>query len=150
MPKEVPTAITSMLSIEDDCCGEVAEVDLAPSSSTRRDVLMLPGTTPGCGDDQLQRDRGDRGADGRRAGVVVGADRLRLDSVIEVSSAAAVAWQFAGRDPQAREKVALRVIACSFFALALFVTIDAGRSLFGVGAAAPSRWVWFWPRSVSR
>ena len=34
-----------------------------------------------------------------------------LDSVIEVSSAAAVAWQFAGRDPEAREKIALRVIA---------------------------------------
>ena len=28
-----------------------------------------------------------------------------LDSVIEVSSAAAVAWQFAGKDPEAREKV---------------------------------------------
>src|SRR5262245_21885207 len=39
-----------------------------------------------------------------------------LDSVIEVSSAAAVAWQFAGRDPEAREKVALRIIAFSFFA----------------------------------
>ncbi|MBQ1014772.1 cobalt transporter, partial [Micromonospora sp. M51] len=42
-----------------------------------------------------------------------------LDSIIEVSSAAAVAWQFAGPDPQAREKVALRVIAVSFFALAI-------------------------------
>jgi hypothetical protein len=34
-----------------------------------------------------------------------------LDSVIEVSSALAVAWQFAGRDPEAREKVALRAPA---------------------------------------
>ena len=34
-----------------------------------------------------------------------------LDSVIEVSSAAAVAWQFAGKDPEAREKVALRSCA---------------------------------------
>jgi len=48
-----------------------------------------------------------------------------LDSVIEVSSAAAVAWQFAGRDPQARERVALRVIAGSFFALAAYVTVEA-------------------------
>jgi divalent metal cation (Fe/Co/Zn/Cd) transporter len=61
-----------------------------------------------------------------------------LDSVIEVSSAAAVAWQFAGRDPEAREKVALKVIACSFFGLAVFVTIDALRSLFGTGEAQHS------------
>lgn len=54
-----------------------------------------------------------------------------LDSVIEVSSAAAVAWQFAGRDPEAREKVALKVIACSFFGLAAFVTVNALRSLIG-------------------
>lgn len=58
-----------------------------------------------------------------------------LDSVIEVSSAAAVAWQFAGADPEAREKVALRIIAFSFFGLALYVTVDAARSLLGVGEA---------------
>lgn len=56
-----------------------------------------------------------------------------LDSVIEVSSAAAVAWQFAGRDPEAREKVALRIISFSFFALATYVTIDAVYSLVGSG-----------------
>ena len=55
-----------------------------------------------------------------------------LDSVIEVSSAAAVAWQFSGRDPEAREKAALRVIAFSFFGLAIFVTVDAVRALTGV------------------
>lgn len=54
-----------------------------------------------------------------------------LDSVIEVSSAAAVAWQFAGRDPEAREKTALRIIAFSFFALAAFVTVGALSSLIG-------------------
>ncbi|WP_422771416.1 cation diffusion facilitator family transporter [Plantactinospora sp. WMMC1484] len=58
-----------------------------------------------------------------------------LDSFIEVASAAAVAWQFAGRDPEAREKVALRVIAVSFFALAAYVSVEAVRSLFG-GAEA--------------
>lgn len=52
-----------------------------------------------------------------------------LDSVVEVSSAAAVAWQFSGRDPEARERVALRVIAASFFGLAAIVTVDAVRSL---------------------
>lgn len=61
-----------------------------------------------------------------------------LDSVIEVASAAAVAWQFAGRDPEAREKTALRVIAFSFFGLALFVTVDAVRSLAGADEAQHS------------
>ncbi|WP_282945116.1 cation transporter [Cellulomonas endometrii] len=52
-----------------------------------------------------------------------------LDSVVEVLSAAAVAWQFAGRDPEAREPVAVRVIAVSFLGLAAFVTVDAVRTL---------------------
>ncbi|MBF6415918.1 cation transporter [Nocardia cyriacigeorgica] len=56
-----------------------------------------------------------------------------LDSVIEVASAAAVAWQFAGRDPERREKVALRIIAFSFFALAAYVTIESVRGLLGLG-----------------
>jgi divalent metal cation (Fe/Co/Zn/Cd) transporter len=58
-----------------------------------------------------------------------------LDSIIEVSSAAAVAWQFAGRDPEAREKVALRIIAVSFFALAAYVAVESVRALIG-GARA--------------
>ncbi|QSE80397.1 cation transporter [Rhodococcus koreensis] len=61
-----------------------------------------------------------------------------LDSVIEVSSAAAVAWQFAGKDPESRERVTLRIIAFSFFALAAYVTVDATRSLFGIGGAEHS------------
>lgn len=55
-----------------------------------------------------------------------------LDSVVEVLSAAAVAWQFAGPDPEARERVALKVIAVSFFALALYVSVDAVLTLTGV------------------
>ena len=61
-----------------------------------------------------------------------------LDSVIEVSSAAAVAWQFSAKDPETREKAALRFIAFSFFALAAYVTIDAALSLLGLGEARPS------------
>ena len=61
-----------------------------------------------------------------------------LDSVIEVSSAAAVAWQFAARDPETREKAALRFIAFSFFALAAYITVDAVLSLLGLGEARPS------------
>lgn len=61
-----------------------------------------------------------------------------LDSVIEVSSAAAVAWQFAGRDPESRERVALRIIAFSFFGLAAYVTVDAVTSLLGMADARHS------------
>jgi divalent metal cation (Fe/Co/Zn/Cd) transporter len=66
------------------------------------------------------------------AGTVAGSIALigfGLDSVIEVSSAAAVAWQFSATDPERREKVALRVIAGSFFALAAYVTVEALRTL---------------------
>lgn len=57
-----------------------------------------------------------------------------LDSIVEVASAAAVAWQFsapteAGREQ--RERRALRIIALSFFGLAAVVTVDALRSLLG-------------------
>ncbi|WP_086561415.1 cation transporter [Streptomyces africanus] len=65
-----------------------------------------------------------------------------LDSVIEVSSAAAVAWQFSAREHavrEAREKTTLRIIAVSFFALAAYVTVDAVRALAGAGAGAAER-----------
>lgn len=64
-----------------------------------------------------------------------------LDSVIEVSSAAAVAWQFSARDHavrQAREKTTLRIIAVSFFTLGAYVAVDAVRSLAGTGEAERS------------
>ncbi len=54
-----------------------------------------------------------------------------LDSLIEVSSAAAIAWQFAAKDPETREKTALRIVAISFFALAIYVTVDAILALAG-------------------
>jgi divalent metal cation (Fe/Co/Zn/Cd) transporter len=64
-----------------------------------------------------------------------------LDSVIEVSSAAAVAWQFSAPDHalrMAREKTALRIIGFSFFALAAYVGVDAVRALAGTGEAERS------------
>ncbi|MEV0375987.1 cation transporter [Streptomyces sp. NPDC050636] len=64
-----------------------------------------------------------------------------LDSVIEVSSAAAVAWQFSAADHavrEAREKTALRIIAVSFFVLAAYVTVESIRALTGTGEAEPS------------
>jgi divalent metal cation (Fe/Co/Zn/Cd) transporter len=61
-----------------------------------------------------------------------------LDSVIEVASAAAVAWQFSGKDPESRERAALRVIALSFFALAAYVSVESVRTLFGAESAEHS------------
>ena len=64
-----------------------------------------------------------------------------LDSVIEVASAAAVAWQFSAREVaarQARERTALRIIAVSFFVLAAYVTAEAIRSLAGGASAEES------------
>jgi divalent metal cation (Fe/Co/Zn/Cd) transporter len=59
-----------------------------------------------------------------------------LDSVVEVTSAAAVAWQFTASDPQRREQITLRFIAGSFFALAVYVTVESVRAL--AGAAEPA------------
>ena len=62
-----------------------------------------------------------------------------LDSLVEVLSAAAVAWQFSRTDPQKYEKPTLRVIAFAFFLLAAYVSVSAVLSLTGVvPEAAPS------------
>ncbi|MBW9206109.1 cation transporter [Mumia sp. zg.B17] len=72
------------------------------------------------------------------AGVALVAGRLAsssaligfgLDSIVEVLSAAAVAWQFSAPNPHTRERAAMRTIALSFFGLAAFVTVDAVRTL---------------------
>ena len=55
-----------------------------------------------------------------------------LDSVVEVLSAGAVAWQFTRKDPERYEKPTLRVIAVSFFALAAYVIVSALLTLGGV------------------
>ena len=77
----------------------------------------LAATVPGARSEL--RGEGDGGLD-EVAGAKASSSALigsGLDSVIEVSSAAAVAWQFAGRDPEVRERVAPKVIGASFFAL---------------------------------
>lgn len=63
-----------------------------------------------------------------------------LGSVVEVGSAAAVAWQFAGGAAQVleRERPALRAIALSFFGLAALVSVDALRVLLGAAEPGPS------------
>lgn len=61
-----------------------------------------------------------------------------LDSFVEVSSALVVIWQFRSRLPQTRERLALRLIGLSFFALAGWVSFESVRSLLGTGDAHPS------------
>jgi divalent metal cation (Fe/Co/Zn/Cd) transporter len=54
-----------------------------------------------------------------------------LDSLVEVLSAAAIAWQFSAANPETRERAALRTVAIAFFALAAYVTVDSVRTLLG-------------------
>jgi divalent metal cation (Fe/Co/Zn/Cd) transporter len=61
-----------------------------------------------------------------------------LDSVVEVASAAAVAWQFSASDPHRREQAALRIVAVSFLALAAYVTVESVRALTGAAEAEHS------------
>ncbi|GIJ64853.1 hypothetical protein Vau01_123690 [Virgisporangium aurantiacum] len=49
-----------------------------------------------------------------------------------------VIWQFRSRIPEARERLALRLIAVSFFTLAAWVTVDAARLLLGAEQADTS------------
>ena len=72
------------------------------------------------------------------AGTIAGSTALigfGLDSVVEVTSAAVVAWQFSTRDPATRERTALRMIAWAFFALAAYVSVESLRSLLGSAEA---------------
>ena len=78
------------------------------------------------------------------AGVLAGSVSLLgfgVDSVIEVASGSAVLWRMSrDADAAARERAeqnALRVVGACFLALALYVTIDAGRTL--LARSAPER-----------
>jgi len=61
-----------------------------------------------------------------------------LDSFVEVSSAAVIIWQFRSRLPESKERLALRLIGVSFFALAAWVAVDSIRSLLAGGDADAS------------
>lgn len=66
------------------------------------------------------------------AGNVAGSSALvgfGLDSLVEVSSGLVILWQFRHHMPESRERTAQRLIAVSFFALAAYLTVDAGRAL---------------------
>ena len=60
-----------------------------------------------------------------------------LDSVVEVSSALVIAWRLSRQDAdreagERAERRAVRLIALSFFAIAAYVTVDAGLKLLGI------------------
>lgn len=52
-----------------------------------------------------------------------------LDSFIEVFSGLVILWQFRHALPESRERAAQRLIAVSFFALAGYLTVEAGHAL---------------------
>lgn len=85
------------------------------------------------------------------AGIVAGSVALvgfGLDSVVEVSSGLIILWQFRHAMPETRERLALRLMAFSFFALAAYVAVESTRALVlradpdpspvGIGLAAAS------------
>lgn len=61
-----------------------------------------------------------------------------LDSGVEVSSGLIILWQFRHRMPEARERLALRLMAVSFFALAGYVAFESVRTLLGTQAPEAS------------
>jgi divalent metal cation (Fe/Co/Zn/Cd) transporter len=66
------------------------------------------------------------------AGLVAGSVALvgfGLDSVVEVSSGLIILWQFRHAMPESRERLALRLMAFSFFALAGYVAFESLRAL---------------------
>lgn len=92
-----------------------------------------PPDPAGRGDhDHVECRRGRCCADRRTVGFLGALIGFGLDSVVEVLSAAAVAWQFASPDPEKRERAALLVISVAFFALAVYVTVDSVLALTGL------------------
>jgi divalent metal cation (Fe/Co/Zn/Cd) transporter len=127
------SALPVVAGCADDCCApetDVAGADLTSDrrrALTRRVRLLVAATITY---NVIE------GIIAISAGTIAGSTALigfGLDSIIEVSSAAIVAWQFSAADPDTRERFALRVIAYSFFALAGFVAFESIRSLLGSG-----------------
>lgn len=67
------------------------------------------------------------------AGMVAGSVALigfGLDSIVEVSSGLIVLWQFRHSMPETRERLALRLMAVAFFALAGYVGVSSLHALW--------------------
>lgn len=140
-PRELSTDTSTQPECADECCAaEPTPVESPPDTArqtvlTRRIRILVAATI---------------GYNVIEAIVAITAGALAsstaligfgLDSVIEVASAGAVAWQFSAREAatrQSRERTALRIIAMSFFLLAAYVTIEAIRALASGADAEPS------------
>jgi divalent metal cation (Fe/Co/Zn/Cd) transporter len=61
-----------------------------------------------------------------------------LDSVVEMSSAVVILWQFHHPLPESRERQALRLIGVAFLLLAAYVTAESLHALLGGADADPS------------
>ena len=139
MPADVPSTDNPAVASSDDGCRPVESArNAAAVSAPRRVVLnrrvrLLVAATISYNVIE--------GVVAIAAGTVAGSTALvgfGLDSAVEVSSAAIVAWQFSARDPETRESTALRVIVFSFFGLAAYVSVDSIRALVGGHEADPS------------
>ncbi len=123
------TPLPVVAACADDCCGEATtavsmELSLDRRRALTRRVRLLVATTITYNVIE--------GIIAISAGTIAGSTALigfGLDSMIEVSSAAIVAWQFSAPNPATRERFALRVIAYSFFALAGYVAFESIRAL---------------------
>jgi divalent metal cation (Fe/Co/Zn/Cd) transporter len=61
-----------------------------------------------------------------------------LDSAVEVSSGLIILWQFRHTMPETRERMALKALAVSFFALAGYVGFESVRALATISRPEPS------------
>jgi divalent metal cation (Fe/Co/Zn/Cd) transporter len=61
-----------------------------------------------------------------------------LDSTVEVASGLVILWQFGRPMPEERERLAQRLIAASFFALAAWIAVEAVRALATFDVPDPS------------
>ena len=66
-----------------------------------------------------------------------------LDSLIEIGASLVVIWQLKGVG-QHREKIALRIIGASFFALAIYIALQSAWGLWSHQHAQPSRLGLIW------
>ena len=119
--------------MSDACCSPAAVLDPARGTVLTRRIRLLVGATITYNVVEAVIALSAGAAASSTALIGFG-----LDSVIEVASATAVAWQFSGTDPEARERTALKVIALSFFALATYVAVESARSLFSGETASHS------------
>lgn len=140
---ELEPALVSTENCADGCCSRTTSLTAAQRMALSRRVRLLVGATISYNVVEA--------IVAISAGTVASSTALigfGLDSIIEVASATAVAWQFSGADPEARERTALKAIALSFFALAAYVTVESIRALLnaepakhstiGIGLAAVS------------